>query len=79
MTSRKKKKELKGSKPLVSPAGTASCFGYKGFMLKITIVKHAEGLRSQWQEATTKSPECSPTEDDSSGERTQERLRKKLP
>lgn len=38
---KKKKKELQGSKALVSPAGTASCFGYKGAMLKITIVTHA--------------------------------------
>ena len=77
MTSRKKKKELKGSKTLVSPAGTASCFGYKRVMLKITIVQHAEGLRSQWQEATTKSPECSPTEDDSSVEKDPRKAKEK--
>lgn len=38
---KEKKKKLTGSKALVSPAGTASCFGNKGTTLKITIVKHA--------------------------------------
>lgn len=28
----------------------------------LTTTKHASGLRSQWQEATTKNPERSPTE-----------------
>ena len=55
MTSSWGKRAEKESKGLVSPAGTASCFGYKGATLKITTVKYAEGLRSQCQEATTKS------------------------
>lgn len=52
----------KGSKAPDSPAGTASCFGYKGVTLCVTTTKHASGLRSQWQEATSKNPERSPTE-----------------
>ena len=55
MTSSWGERAEKESKGLVSPAGTASCFGYKGATLKITTVKYAEGLRSQCQEATTKS------------------------
>lgn len=55
MTSSGGERAEKESKALVSPAGTASCFGYKGATLKITTVKYAEGLRSQCQEATTKS------------------------
>lgn len=53
---RRVKNKLKGSEGLVYPVGTASCFGYKGAILKITLIKHTEGMRSQWQEATTKTP-----------------------
>lgn len=61
-----KKKKAERIKTLDSLAGTASCFGYKGATLKITIIKDTQGLRSQRQEATTKNTEGCPTEEDSS-------------
>lgn len=73
-----KKKTTKRFKTLDSPAGIASCFGYKGGTLKITIIKDMQGLRNQWQEATTKNPEGGLTKEDSSRKWIQERLREVL-
>lgn len=75
---KKKQNKTERIKTLDSPAGTASCFGYKGGTLKITIIKDTQGLRNQWQEATTKNPEGGLTEEDSFRKWIQESLREEL-